>query len=80
MLNIFYFFAGIILVIAAALLGLYIGVYILMYKTVVIFLADPGFWALIWGLIKWGLAGVIGWGSFAFAALPGIGLIARALR
>jgi len=79
-MQLFYLLAGLVLLVVAAFLGLYVGVYVLLYGTVVDFIADPGFLHFIWACIKWTFAGVGGWAVAAFIGTPAIGLITRGLR
>lgn len=78
MTNIIFYILGVILILTAAVVGLYVGVYVLMYKTIIVFIAHPGFWPFIWALIKWGLAGFVGWAIFVLIALIGGALIGKA--
>lgn len=58
---------GFLLILIGAVLGIYVGVYVLLWGGAVSMfegLTQGLFWTFIWGAIKWALSGLLGWGLF----------------
>lgn len=79
-MNLVYFIAGVLLMVLAIFLGFYVAIYVLLYKTVTIFIDDPGFWAFVWALVKWSMAAIGGWLTFFFVAIPAGKLIRMGVK
>lgn len=69
------FLIGILFILAGAIIGIYVSIYICLWggavDMVTAITAGGGFWQFIWGAIKFGLSGILGWIFFWIFAATG---------
>ena len=73
------YIVGLLLIFGAVILGLYVGVYLMLFKGIVSIIGGiKGGWVaskIAWGVVRVLLAGAAGWLSFAVLFIPGITML-----